>query len=67
VPRTAAIALTNATLPYVLELAESGWKAACRAHPGLAQGLNIVEGRITHQNIASAFDMDYHPLPYGAG
>lgn len=66
VPRTATIALTNATLPYILELAEKGWKEACQEDPGLARGVNIVEGRIVHRNIASAFGLDCHLLPWGA-
>jgi len=67
VPRTATIALTNATLPYVLELAQKGWEEACRTHRGLAHGLNIVEGRVTHRNIANSTGLDFHPLPFDVG
>lgn len=46
VPYTSTMALTNATLPYALRIADMGWRAACDADPGLAEGLNVVEGRI---------------------
>ncbi|MEW6754827.1 MAG: alanine dehydrogenase [Candidatus Latescibacterota bacterium] len=62
VPRTATIALTNATFPYVLELASHGWREACRAKADLASGLNVVEGRVTHRSIAEAFGLDHHPF-----
>jgi len=64
VPRTSTIALTNATLPYVQKLADSGWEAACRADTGLAGGLNIVAGKLTHKSIASAFGLGYQPLSW---
>ena len=67
VPRTSTIALTNATFPYVKKLADSSWEAACRADVGLAGGLNIVAGGLTHRSIASAFGLDYQPLPWMAG
>ena len=64
VPRTSTLALTNATLPYILELANRGWETACHNSPALAHGLNMVEGRVTHRHIAEAFGLEYHPLPY---
>ena len=54
VPRTSTFALTNATLPYVRALADLGWEAALKRDPGLAAGLNVHAGRITHQAVASA-------------
>ena len=57
VPRTSTLALTNATLPYALELARRGWKDACRHHPALARGLNVVEGRIVHAEVAAAIGL----------
>lgn len=66
VPRTSTLALTNATLPYVLELANKGWEAAAHEQPALAHGVNIIEGRIVHRQIAEAFGMEYHALPYHA-
>lgn len=57
VPFTSTLALTNATLPYAVRLADMGWKEACKADPGLAKGVNIVDGKITFPGVAEAFDM----------
>lgn len=57
VPRTSTLALTNATLPYVLRLADMGWEAACQADPGLAQGLNIVGGKVVYPAVAEAWGL----------
>ena len=54
VPRTSTFALNNATLPYVLELADHGWKGAAARDPHLRNGLNVCEGRITHREVAAA-------------
>ncbi len=62
VPYTSTLALTNATLPYVLALADKGWKSACRADAALAKGVNIVDGKIVYENVAQAFNMPYEPL-----
>lgn len=62
VPYTSTMALTNATLPYALRLADLGWKDACRKDPGLAEGVNIVDGKITFKAVAEAFDLPYTPL-----
>ncbi len=62
VPYTSTLALTNATLPYALRLADLGWREACRRDPGLADGVNIVDGYITFPGVAEAFDMAYHQL-----
>lgn len=62
VPRTSTLALTNATLPYALRLADRGWRDACRADDGLAEGVNMVDGRITFRAVAEAWDMPYTPL-----
>ncbi len=61
VPKTSTLALTNATMPYVLKLADKGWEEACRADAGLAEGLNVIDGKITFQAVAEAFDMPYTP------
>ncbi|MDH3424374.1 MAG: alanine dehydrogenase, partial [Gemmatimonadota bacterium] len=58
VPRTSTFALTNATLPYALALANMGWKAACGANAALALGVNIASGHVTHQAVADAFGME---------
>ena len=58
VPRTSTLALTNATLPFALRLAERGWRGACRESSALARGLNIVGGRAVHAGVAEAFGLD---------
>ena len=62
VPRTSTLALTNATLPYAVELANKGWKKACRDDDALALGVNIVGGKIVYPAVAEAFDMEWEPL-----
>ncbi len=61
VPITSTLALTNATLPYVLKLANKGYRQALRESPELLNGLNIVAGTVTHRKVAEAFGLDYHP------
>ena len=55
VPFTSTMALTNVTLPYVLRLANLGWRKAVETDPGLAKGLNIVEGEVVYKEIVEAF------------
>ncbi|UBM58890.1 alanine dehydrogenase [Marinilongibacter aquaticus] len=55
VPYTSTLALTNATLPYVIELAEKGWEQAIAENKGLENGLNIKHGEIVHKAVAEAF------------
>ena len=62
VPRTSTLALTNATLPYVRALADLGWREAFRRDPGLAAGLNVHEGEITHEVVARALGLTAKPL-----
>lgn len=62
VPYTSTLALTNATTPYAVKLADLGWVEACRRNPGLAQGVNVVEGKITFKAVAEAFGLEYTPL-----
>jgi alanine dehydrogenase len=59
VPRTSTFALTNATLPYVKALADHGWRKALANDSGLAQGLNVHAGHLTHKAVASALQLDY--------
>jgi alanine dehydrogenase len=61
VPITSTLALTNATLPYVLKLANKGYRQALKETPALLNGLNIIGGKITHRKVAEAFNLDYHP------
>lgn len=62
VPYTSTLALTNATLPYALRLADLGWQEACRRDPGLAEGVNMVDGKITYKAVAEAFNLPYTQL-----
>jgi alanine dehydrogenase len=59
VPRTSTLALTNATLPYALQLANKGWKQALADNPALLKGLNMVEGTVTYQAVAESFGLEY--------
>ncbi|GAA1493947.1 alanine dehydrogenase [Curtobacterium herbarum] len=54
VPRTSTIALTNATLPYAVAIADQGWERALEADPALALGLNVHAGRVTNEAVAAA-------------
>ncbi|SIN71347.1 alanine dehydrogenase [Algoriphagus halophilus] len=62
VPYTSTLALTNATLPYAIQLADKGWKKAAQENPELVPGLNVINGDIVYQAVAEAFDMDYTPV-----
>ncbi|MCX8212750.1 MAG: alanine dehydrogenase [Lewinella sp.] len=55
VPYTSTLALTNATFPYLLQIAQKGWEKACDDNPGLKKGLNIVRGEIVYPPVADAF------------
>jgi alanine dehydrogenase len=59
VPRTSTFALTNATLPYVRALADHGWQEAIARDAGLARGLNVHAGQLTHEAVASALGMEF--------
>ena len=62
VPMTSTMALTNATLPYAVQLANKGWKKACQDNRALALGLNVHEGKLTYKAVCNAFDMPYTPV-----
>jgi len=62
VPRTSTFALTNATLPYVRALADLGWREAIAHDAGLARGLNVHDGHLTHEAVASALGLDFRPF-----
>ena len=55
-------ALTNATMACALEIADRGWRAAATRDPALAQGVNLVEGQLTHPAVAAAHGLDCAPL-----
>jgi alanine dehydrogenase len=62
VPHTSTWALMNVTLPYALELADHGWKDACRRDAALAKGLNIHQGHVVYEAVGEAFDLPVTPL-----
>jgi len=59
VPKTSTMALTNATLPYALQIAEKGWRRAMKENREILHGANIINGKITYKAVADAFGMDY--------
>ncbi len=59
VPYTSTIALTNATLPYILKLANKGWQTALKENLDFKKGLNICQGKIAYKNVAEAFNMPF--------
>jgi alanine dehydrogenase len=61
VPRTSTLALTNATFPYAMQLANKGWKQALKDNPALKKGLNIVDGKVTYPAVAEAFGLPFTP------
>ena len=62
VPYTSTLALTNATLPYAIQLANQGWQNACNQNPELKLGLNVVQGKVVYKGVADAFNLDYTPV-----
>ncbi len=59
VPRTSTLALTNATLPFVLQLADQGWQAAIATDPHLCNGMNIGRGKLSHAGVARALGLEW--------
>jgi alanine dehydrogenase len=59
VPYTSTLALTNATLPYALQLANKGWKKACADNKELELGLNVVDGKVVYKGVADAFNLPF--------
>lgn len=62
VPRTSTYALTNATMPYLMHLASEGIERAIRSDPGLAKGVNLKEGKVTHAGVAESHGLPFTPL-----
>jgi alanine dehydrogenase len=62
VPHTSTHALTNATLPYIIAIANLGWRFAAVADPALAAGINVVRGQITNESVAAAHELTAVPL-----
>jgi alanine dehydrogenase len=67
VPITSTYALTNATLPYVLALADHGVQAAIAHDPGLRSGVNVAAGQVTHAAVAQGVDMPFTPVEEALG
>lgn len=61
VPYTSTLALTNATLPYAIQIANKGWKKACADSVELLKGLNVVQGKVVYQGVAEAFGLEFVP------
>jgi alanine dehydrogenase len=62
VPRTSTFALTNATLPYTLKLANKGFLSAVASDPGLKAGVNTYAGKVTYEAVAQAQNLEYSPF-----
>ena len=62
VPRTSTLALTNATLPFIVQLASAGIVSAIRSSEGLKRGVNVIDGRIACRGVAEAHGLRYQPL-----
>lgn len=62
VPYTSTLALTNATLPYAIQLANKGWQTACAQNEELKKGLNVVNGKIVYKAVAEAWGLEFTPL-----
>ncbi len=62
VAKTSTLALTNATLPYAVEIANKGWKRAMRENTEIKLGANVVRGQVTYQGVADAFGLDFMPM-----
>ncbi|MGQ9671387.1 MAG: alanine dehydrogenase [Desulfosoma sp.] len=62
VAKTSTLALTNATLPYALEIANKGWRRAMKENPEIARGANVIAGRVTHAGVAEAHGLEHVPL-----
>lgn len=62
VPYTSTLALTNATLPYALQLANKGWKKACTENEELKKGLNVANGKILYKGVADAWNLPYEEV-----
>jgi alanine dehydrogenase len=61
-PKTSTLALTNATLPYAVEIANKGWQKAFKENSEIKSGANVVKGKVTHEGVADAFGLEYYEL-----
>ena len=62
VAKTSTIALTNATLPYAVQIANKGWQRAMHENPEIKLGANVMKGKVTYQAVAETFGLEYTPI-----
>ena len=62
VAKTSTLALTNATLPYAVQIANKGWKKAMQDNQEIRLGANVIDGKVTYQAVADAFGLEYTPV-----
>jgi alanine dehydrogenase len=62
VAKTSTLALTNATLPYAVQIANKGWQTAMQENTEIKAGANVIDGKVTYKAVAEAFDMEYTPV-----
>ena len=62
VAKTSTLALTNATLPYAVEIADKGWKKAMQENPEIRKGANVIRGKVTFKGVADAFGLKFTPI-----
>jgi len=62
VARSSTMALTGATLPYGLMIANHGLEEACKLSPAIAKGVNVYDGYCVYENVATSLDLEYQPL-----
>jgi alanine dehydrogenase len=62
VPKTSTMALTNATLPYVVQIANKGWKRAMKENREIKLGANVVRGKVTYKGVSDALGLEYTPI-----
>jgi alanine dehydrogenase len=62
VPRTSTLALTNATLPYAVEIANKGWVKSMQENPEIKYGANVINGKVTYKAVAEAFGLEHTPI-----
>jgi alanine dehydrogenase len=63
-PRTSTFALTNATFPYILQIADKGYEKAMKENEALRKGLNLIDGKLVCQGVANSFEMGFIENPF---
>jgi len=62
VAKTSTLALTNATLPYAVQIANKGWQRAMKENPEVKAGANVIKGKVTYKGVSDAFGLEYVPI-----